>query len=440
MNSKLTTTAVPEPATAVEAPVEIPEPAQAAPGELNRLRPGIVAAHVIGVALVQGMAMMLVPMIAVLGKKNFSANEWHTLVVTAAPTVLFIFSIFWNDVFGRMRYGRYLTLIWAVACLPLAAVAGAKNIWMLLIPHVISSVGGAGYHPAAGELFKRLYPAEQRGRVYGILWAVSVGFSGATSYGLGLWQHRDANAFRVFIPIVVVLQAIGMGILAWLGRKSGTSERVLNATPWHPTKTFEPVGHMKQALAEDPAFARYEAAYMTYGVGWMICYALLPNLVTDKLKLNFDAIGASTGAAYSIGMILMLWPAGWLLDKLGAVRSTGLSFAMLTLYPLGLMLARGTDSLFFASVWYGLAHAGASVGWMLGPVSMAPTPEKVPQYVAIHATLVGVRGKIFQFLGVGLYALTGAVTLPMLIAAVCFIWSAQQMWALHSRMQTSKAK
>jgi hypothetical protein len=72
---------------------------------------------------------------------------------------------------------------------------------------------------------------------------------------------------------------------------------------------------------------------------------------------------------------------------------------------------------------------------MLGPVALAPSPDKVPQYVAIHATFVGIRGKIFQGLGVLLYSLTHGFTLPFLLAAAAFAWSAVQMWRLDRFMR-----
>jgi len=116
------------------------------------------------------------------------------------------------------------------------------------------------------------------------------------------------------------------------------------------------------------------------------------------------------------------------------VRSTALSFAMLTFYPLGLMFVGTEMHLIVVSALYGLAHAGANMGWMLGPVSLAPTREKVAQYVAIHSTLVGVRGAVFQFLGVWVYVLTGSFIIPLAMAALGFGVSAWQMFSLHRRM------
>jgi hypothetical protein len=99
------------------------------------------------------------------------------------------------------------------------------------------------------------------------------------------------------------------------------------------------------------------------------------------------------------------------------------------------MLARDAHELTIVSVVYGIAHAGASMGWMLGPVALAPSQDRVPQYVAIHATLVGLRGAIFQALGVALYWLTGSFEAALLVAAGGFIWAGWQMWTLRKLKQ-----
>jgi MFS family permease len=137
-------------------------------------------------------------------------------------------------------------------------------------------------------------------------------------------------------------------------------------------------------------------------------------------------------------MVVMIYPAGLLMDRLGPIKSTGVSFLLLTLYPLGLIASKTEHQLMITSVVYGFAHAGASVGWMLGPVSLAPTPEKVPQYVAIHATFVGIRGKLFQGLGVLLYSVTHSFALPLAIAAAAYTWSAVQMWQLDAKIRRAK--
>jgi dolichol kinase len=258
------------------------------------------------------------------------------------------------------------------------------------------------------------------------------------------------------MPVAVGLQLLGVVLLWRVGIGSAASHDGKHKGPtmgasMHTQQTarqsalrdvlhevWSPIAHMRQVLREDRVFARYEGAYMTYGAGWMIGYALLPIIATDKLNLSYEQIARSTHVAYLLALVACLYPAAIALDKFGAVRSTGISFFLLLFYPVGLIFARNETDLIIVSVCYGIAHAGASVGWMLGPVSLAPSPEKVPAYVAIHATLVGLRGAIFQFLGVALYRLTDSFTLPLVIASLAYAWSAWQMFAL-ARVMPNKA-
>ncbi|MBL8760264.1 MAG: MFS transporter [Phycisphaerae bacterium] len=409
------------------------------PGDAKVSLP-LAALHLLGVGLIQSTAMAVMFMLPVLARREFHANKLETLIVTAAPTILFSLSIFWNDYFSRRSLARYLLIYWAIGCLPMALVAFAHSYWQLLVPHLIASVGGAGFHPAAGGLLRSLYPERVRGRMYSILWGGSMVVSALMGYAIGEWLNRDPQAFRLYLPLIAGLQLGGVLIFIWVSHLSGHSgDRVLKGADdrGRLKRLIEPIAHMGQILKADPVFARYEAAYMTYGIGWMICYALLPLLVTDKLNLPYDKVAESTHVAYLAAIVVMLYPAGLLMDRLGAVRSTGLSFALLTIYPVGYMLAGNDRDLLISSVLYGMAHAGASVGWMLGPVSLAPSPDKVPQYVAIHATLVGIRGKIFQGLGVLLYAMLGRFDIPLALAAAAYAWSAVQMWQLHRRMKST---
>jgi MFS family permease len=396
---------------------------------------------VAAVALAQSSLMAVQFMLPVIARKQFGAGEWQTLIITAAPVILYSLSIFWNDLFGRMLFGRYLLVFWFVTCAPLALVGLADTYWGMAIPFLLSCIGGAGYPPAAGELFRALYPEKRRGRIYSIVWGASLLFTALAARLVGAWLNRDPDAFRIYMPVAAGLQLVGVGIFVGLSHASGHASRraeqvrIAAARPGGLARIVEPVAHMREILAKDPVFFRYESAYMTYGIGWMICTALLPALVTDKLHLPYDAISESTQVAYLVAMVCMLYPAGLLMDRLGAVRSTGLSFGLLTLYPLALMWASNTRDLTIASLLYGIAHAGASVGWMLGPVSLAPTPDMVSKYVAIHATLVGIRGKLFQALGVGLYALFHDFRIPLALAAIGFLWSSIQMMQLNRRLK-----
>lgn len=417
-------------------------------------RPWLLPAHIAAVSLVQGTSLALQAMLPVIAKKEFGANVWQVAIITAATTALFCLSIFWNGLFSRMRVGRYMLTYWTISCMPLGlfgvlAMTGLKvSVMHLMALHIFACLGLAGYHPAAGELLRAFYPPHKRGRAYAIIWGASLAYSAVFGFALGKILEHDREAFQWLFPTASAIQLLGIGSIVFLARTTGAEATRTLASDSRALffRVLEPVTHMREVLRADNTFFRYEAAYMTYGIGWMIVYVLMPNFGPDKLNTNYEQYASSTYVAYLLAVIAMIFPAGLLLDKLGPMRSTGLSFLMLTLYPLGLMFTNTVTQLTVMSVVYGLAHAGASIGWMMGPVSLAPSPAKVPQYVAIHATLVGVRGMLFQFVGVALFWLARerlhlsyawAFGIPFAIGAAGYFWAGIQMTQLSQRVAAS---
>lgn len=397
----------------------------------------MLATHIAGAILVQSVQTALYVTVPIIGLRHFEITPRQSVVLTAAPVVLFALSIFWNAVFERSRLGAFWLIYWLVASLPMGVAGWSTNFMTLAACVVIASVGLAAYHPAAGELLKRLYPDRLRGTIYGVMQTVSMLSAAGLTYGCGAWLERDPHAFRIIFPLAAGLQGVGVLILWQLAHRTSVEahrHRRAGATGGIVRAAFEPLLHLREILAADNRFARYEGAFMTYGVGWMICTALVPIIAKEKLDLNYQQIASSAYMTYQITLAICMLPAGMLLDRLGAARATAAAFFGMALYPVGLAFASDQRELTMATLYYGLTHAGVSAGWMLGPVSFAPTPAKVPQYVAIHATLVGVRGAIFQALGVWIYTLTHSLAIPLGIAAISLAWAGVQMMTLHSRI------
>jgi MFS family permease len=387
------------------------------------------------------------PLIA---RKEFDAQNYQTTLITAAPTVMAVLSIFWHALFQRLSTPVYLALFWLLSAAPLALAALPAGFGFFATMAVLCAAGSAGWIAVASHLLKQLYTDSARARVFAVLTGATLVGGAAASWGFGKALAADPLAFRWLLPLVAAVQGVGIGLLGLLLRSAasavGTSPRAAPPEalqPGGPRPTLwetaiRPVLNMGSLLRSDRLFARYEAAFMTYGVGWMICYALLPLIVTTELGLGYDQAAKSTSVVYLVVQLLMLWPAGLLIDRLGAPRLCIVAFGLYALYPLGLLLTNSIDQLAVATIFYGVCSAAVNMGWMLGPVNFAPTPDKVPQYVAIHATLVGLRGAVFQMLGVFLYTVTGSLAVPLLIAAAAFLWASWQMRQL-SRLMPARA-
>ena len=451
--------------------------------------------HVAATVLTESASAAVIGMLPFIARKQFHADDFQTMLITLAVPACQIVSIFWQRVQERVAVGRYPLMIWACAWAPLGLASFAQSYWPMLGLFFVAAIGTAGLYPLKGTLLRHLYPDAVRGRVNGVLNMTSLFGAAALAFGLGWWLNRNGEAFRIYMPIAVGVQLCGTLILVALARRSEHRARVAreavlvpatvpvespragargsdgetaargagryeargtggardagvakHADPkrsaWHPAERiapasvgwFSPITQMHRILRGDPMFRLYEQAFMTYGAGYMICEVLLPLLLTKKLQMNYATIANSTRVVWQVCVMLMSLPAGWLLDRIGAARISGLSFALLAFYPLTLAMAGDALMVGVASGIFGVALAGVNQGWMLGPVALAPRPEMVPQYVAIHTTLVGFRGVVFQSAGLVLYWLSDNFLWPLLAAAAFFAWGAWQMHRLHYRL------
>jgi MFS family permease len=246
---------------------------------------------------------------------------------------------------------------------------------------------------------------------------------------MGEWSERDADGFRIYLPLLALIQVLALSVIERITREPLFLERPrppvsMRGAARHPLKD------MFDVLRRDRRFAAYETAFMSYGIGWMICTALLPVIATDRLRLNYSEYVHATIVVFQLTNVLMLAPMGHVADRVGPVRLAAGSFLWLSVFPIGLMFAPNALWLGALSVLYALGMVGVQLTWTLGPVALAANAAQAAQYLAIHTTLVGLRGLFAQGLGMLLYVLTGSATPPLLMAAAGFLYGAWRMWAL----------
>ncbi len=378
---------------------------------------------------IQMASVMMIPVIL---RRDLGASEWQTVVSTASIPMMHLLSIFWVEIYRRMRPDRYLLLLWFVAIVPLGLIALCHRPATVLVFVMLSALGFGAMHPVGGDILRSCYPPTARSRVYALLQSVNVFMTMAGAYGIGIWLHDDNAAWRIYLPASVVVIGVGMAILAGVTHQPLFAER-------HQSKSTEPLAtslrqawrSMLDVFRDDPQFRRYEAAFFIYGLGWMIGNALLPFLVVDKLELNHEEVARSTQLTFQFTLLVMLLPAGWLMERLGPMRLASWGFAALTLWPIGLILARDTHSLTVVTVWYGIAMTAVHLAWTIGPVTLAKDASRAAHYLAIHATLVGGRAVIAQFAAVALYYFTRSLSVPLAMASVTFAVGAVMMMRLE---------
>ncbi len=402
----------------------------------HRSLTGTLGAHVAAVLLhtiLLANAMWLLPLLV---QKQFgpqddkTVRDWMTYGVTAAVPTFMAAAIFWNEALRRMRLRSYLLISVTVTAAPYALLSLAQSYWHLLALHIVGAIGHAAWPPAQGRLLRLLYPDAIRGRVFSIIRMAEILVVIAAAWLVGRWVNADDQAFRLFFPLAATLQIVTLILLMRLAAASGDEPPapVGGARSW--SDALAPVLHIGRILRNDAVFFRYELAFMTYGAAFMVCDALTPIYATEVLGVDYEEYANTTQVAMRTAMLAATLPMGVFMDRVGPMRLCGVMFLLLTSFPLLLLFAPTVFG--FTSAWmiWGVAMAGVAMGWMLGPVALAPRPELAAHYTSIHTALVGVRGVLFQSAGMLIYSLSGSFAAPLLLAAVLFVAGAVQMWML----------
>ncbi|MGD9689376.1 MAG: MFS transporter [Phycisphaerales bacterium] len=402
-----------------------PPPARTVPWRL-------FLAHTVSVVLIQSSMNAAQFMLPYLAKRHYQADEWLVLLFTAAPLVLPGLSVFWQPAVRRLSPAAFLILFWLITYLPWAGAWFVTSVWQLAAIHVVSAIGYSAWAPVNGEYLSRLYPASIRGRLFGFMSMAILVAAGLAGLFFGSRLQADPELFRTVLLAGSLLTLVGIGLLIALHRHMPPSPpRGQAGSQGLFALVLEPLLHMRQILRADRVFFRYEAAYMTYGIGWMIVWVMLPLIGESKLKLDYVEYPKATSFPLQAVMAACVIPFGFINDRLGAARVSTLAFAVYTIFPIGLLLSRNALELGASCALWGVCSAAVQMGWTLGPVGLAPSPDRVSQYMAIHATLVGLRGALFQTVGVALLKLTDSYAPPLILASLGFAWAAWQMWSLE---------
>lgn len=382
----------------------------------------------------------VVPMIPFLLREYFQAEEWHVTVSTSAIPVMLFLSILWNELYRRMSAGAYLWMLWVIAIAPLAGVALCHQPLTVLVFVVISALGFGAMTPLTGDILRNCYPPAVRGRVFSLLQVLSRLVIMVLAYLIGVWLEFDEQAFRAYLPMSVLLVGLGMLLLHRIARERLFDERNrAHITQPLRASLSRAYHNMVAVFKADRDFRRYELAFFIYGTGWMICHALVPFLARDELGLNYEEFARSTTLVFELTLLVMILPAGQLMDRLGPIRTPGMAFGLLALYPLGLIAAGGIGGLAAATVVFAMGISCVHLAWTVGPVTLARNADQAPYYLAIHATMVGVRAIIGQGPAVALYNYTGRIWIPFAIASILFAIGSVLMLRLARDFRAARA-
>lgn len=363
-----------------------------------------------------GFAMGLVEgaTAAVLVKKGYAgaaspfAVNIATAFVSGAPAFANVVSFAWANIAhgrARVRLMVWLQALFAVSvgCIALAPRAGAGLVFAV-VSILVARALWTGILTIRSVVWSTNYPRNMLARVTGrivVVSSLSVAASAALVGGVldaGLLDTRWLYAGGASLGLAG----------AWLYRRMRVRrEFQLLAEENAAFAATEPfsLGMLREILGRDAAYRQYMFWMGLFGAGNLMMISQLVVIFSEQL-----ALAGSTQIALLAIVPLVTWPVfvpAWarLFDGSHVVvyraRQAWALVAAVALFAAG-VFAAWQPLLWSAAVTYGVAMAGANLGWNLGHNDFAAT-GRAQHYMGVHVTLTGLRGLVAPPLGIVVY-------------------------------------
>jgi MFS transporter, DHA1 family, inner membrane transport protein len=323
--------------------------------------------------------------------RKMGASSELLALYTAQTYIGSILTSFSIVLMRRRRTKSFAYWCWLVARSLFLLCAIIYQVHWLLVMTAFFWLLEAFPTPAYTRIVQGIYPEGTRGKVMSVIRLGMVAAILAVTPLAG-WA-LDHWGFQLLFPLAA-LAGIGSTLLF---NRLQVDEGTL------PPRQTRSMGNLLQIVAKNRNFAIHLLSFAIFGMGALLGYALYPVVQVDRLQLSYTQIGL-LGTAQSIAWLLgfIFW--GRALDLYGGPFVMRVNLLIGALIPATYIFASEGWMLLPAFIAQGIIAAGVDLGLINTCIQLAE-PENVVEYAAIQATVVGIRGMIAPFIGVGLMAL-----------------------------------
>lgn len=377
---------------------------------------------------------------AVVVSKTFAGSDLLIAIVQATPAFANLASLLWGALLvGRRKLPLLMALAAASVSVALSVVATPHSTiggWIFALQIGLARVFMSGVVTARSSLWKSNYPKTHRGRITAALQVVPTLMSLPVILGSGLLFDFDEIAYRWFYPAIACVGAVALVILRKIrvrGERAALARRAPGAgevaaegdlaAPFSMTALISPrqvLGRMRQALRQDPRFARYCTAQMCIGAANLMVAPVNTIILTKVLNLTYTASNGLLDIIPRVAMILTLPIWARLFDRVGVLRfrvvnsacwcgsllfcGVGAFFALSYRQGQAAAMTAAIAAYCVGRAVDGLAQSGGAIAWYIGHLHFAED-DKAELYMGIHVSLTGFRGLLAPLLGALLYTL-----------------------------------
>jgi len=352
-----------------------------------------------------GLSLAFFPVIA----RKIGASSFQIALLTAAPFLGSLFTLYWSRLSNRSNKMQFFIWIKTLARTVIFLMFLAINPWVFIIIVFLNAFFEQAGSPAYTGIMKEIYPDSHRGRAMGYVrgeQAISAIFA---CYIGGILLDRIS--YRYIFPLSAIIGLLSLFFFAKIKVKKQLKVENVKKQGLIPSEAID-------VFRKDKRFFIYSLVFFTYGFGNLIAMPLYPIFLVDILHAS-NALVGKLGSLSSLFWIIsyILW--GKYIDKKGPLKSLTICFLLSSFIPLLYSTSFNLSFIILASIISGFNIGNGELSRINYIIKISKT-ENVQTYWGIDFTLMGVRGLIAPFIGVGLMNLVGIRTALFISFTVIF--------------------
>ena len=286
-----------------------------------------------------GLVQGLVGLASFAAMRSLGAPAWIAPAMVVISQASWMASPMWENVVARTGPQRAFRMFGALAMLTLLGIAfvdvqptsrgdghGVGDLTLFLVCYALCYVSVGGQIAQRGALIRTNYKVLNRGRVFGLLSLVARSAQIVSAKAAGFLLNMDPRWLRVVFPVAGLLYLVENVQLSRIRWRRGRAEH-------EPGSGFRASwARCVSLLRDDHQFRRYEIAWTLYGTGFLMSTPMIVVFGESDLQVSYNEWTWAQGVAMPVAGIIGTPFAGRLVDRLGPVRMTALSFVVLSLF------------------------------------------------------------------------------------------------------------
>lgn len=357
-----------------------------------------------------GGSVAFFPVIA----RRIGASSFQMALLTSGPFLGSLFTIYWSRISNNVDKMKFFLSMKILARAIIFLMVLAVNPWLFIVVVFLNALFEQAGSPAYLGIMKEIYPGYVRGKTMGYVLGEQAISAICASYMAGILL--DWITYRYVFPLAAV---IGICSLAYFGKIKTKSKNKTRNVKKHGVIPFEAI----DVFRKDKSFFYYSLIFFAYGFGSLLAMPLYPIFLVDILRVSNSTMGKLVSISSFLWLIsYIFW--GRYIDRKGEVKSLIVLILISSFVPLLYSVSFSLPLIILAG-----AISGFTIGSELVRVTYIAKitkPENVQTYLGIDFSLMGIRGIVAPFLGVGLMNLVGIrrtlfISFVIILGAFCFM-------------------